>query len=44
LIALGFVDMVNSSVTHIGGPWTVAVIIGTGIVVVGLVGGPRRDR
>jgi len=42
-IALEFVGMVTAAVTYVGGPWTVAVIVATGVVVFGLVGGPWGD-
>ncbi len=42
-IALEFIGMVTAAVTHIGGLWTVAVIVATGVVVFGLVGGPSGE-
>jgi hypothetical protein len=42
-IALEFVGMVTAAVIHIGGPWTVVVIIATAAVIFGLVGGPRGE-
>lgn len=42
-IALQFIGMVTAAVICIGGPWTMAVIVGTAVVVFGLVGGPWGD-
>lgn len=39
-IALEFIGLVTVSAVYLGGPWTIGVIVGAGIVVFGLVGGP----
>jgi hypothetical protein len=44
LIALKFIGMVTVGLIYTGGPWTVVVIVTTGVVVFGLVGLASEER